>query len=71
MQALLPFSKSDDAERRIAKEEYVDGVLAAILAGADFSEAVAIEGLFPLAAETLAGGSSVTYPVCSLGLFQT
>jgi peptidyl-prolyl cis-trans isomerase SurA len=46
VQALLPFSKSDDAERRIAKEEYVDGVLAAILAGADFSEAVAIEGAF-------------------------
>ncbi|MDA0892661.1 MAG: SurA N-terminal domain-containing protein, partial [Proteobacteria bacterium] len=46
VQALLPFSKSDDAERRIAKEEYIDGVLAAILAGADFSEAVAIEGAF-------------------------
>ena len=46
VQALLPFSKSDDAEQRTAKEEYVDGVLAAILAGADFSEAVAVEGGF-------------------------
>ena len=43
VQALLPIPKSDSADQRTAKEDYVDGVLANILAGADFSEAVSVQ----------------------------
>ena len=43
VQALLPIPRSDSAEQRTAKEDYVDGVLANILAGADFSEAVSVQ----------------------------
>ena len=43
VQALLPIPRSDSAELRTAKEDYVDGVLANILAGADFSEAVSVQ----------------------------
>jgi len=43
VQALLPIPRSDTAEQRTAKEGYVDGVLANILAGADFSEAVSVQ----------------------------
>ena len=43
VQALLPIPRSDSAEQRTAKEDYVDGVLANILGGADFSSAVSIE----------------------------
>ena len=43
VQALLPIPRSDTAEQRTAKEDYVDGVLANILAGADFSEAVSVQ----------------------------
>ena len=44
LQALLPISRSDNEVQRAAKEEYVDGVLANILGGADFSEAVSVQG---------------------------
>jgi peptidyl-prolyl cis-trans isomerase SurA len=43
VQALLPIPRSDTAEQRTAKEDYVNGVLANILAGADFSEAVSVQ----------------------------
>ena len=43
VQALLPIPRSDSAEQRAAKEAYIDGVLANILAGADFSEAVSVQ----------------------------
>ena len=43
VQALLPIPRSDTAEQRTAKEGYVDGVLANILTGADFSEAVSVQ----------------------------
>ena len=43
VQALIPIPRSDSAEQRTAKEDYVDGVLANILGGADFSSAVSIE----------------------------
>jgi len=43
VQALLPIPRSDTAEQRTAKEDYVDGVLANILTGADFSEAVSVQ----------------------------
>ena len=43
IQALLPIPRSDTAEQRTAKEDYVNGVLANILAGADFSEAVSVQ----------------------------
>ena len=44
LQALLTISRSDSEVQRAAKEEYVDGVLANILGGADFSEAVSVQG---------------------------
>ena len=44
LQALLPISRSDNEVQRAAKEEYLDGVLANILGGADFSEAVSVQG---------------------------
>ena len=43
VQALLPIPRSDTADQRTAKEDYVDAVLANILAGADFSEAVSVQ----------------------------
>lgn len=42
VQALVSVSRSDSQAERIAKEDFIDGVLANILAGADFSEAVSI-----------------------------
>ncbi len=44
LQALLPISRSDNEFQRAAKEEYIDGVLANILGGADFLEAVSVQG---------------------------
>ena len=44
LQALLPISRSDNEVQRAAKEEYLDGVLANILGGANFSEAVSVQG---------------------------
>ena len=46
MQALLPISRSDNAETRAAKEGFVDGVLASVLAGMNFSEAVNVQEPF-------------------------
>ena len=46
MQALLPISRSDNAETRAAKEDFVDGVLASVLAGINFSEAVNVQEPF-------------------------
>lgn len=46
MQALLPISRSDTDAQRSEKEEFVDDVLASILAGLDFSEAVSLEEPF-------------------------
>ena len=46
MQALLPISRSDNAETRAAKEDFVDGVLASVLAGMNFSEAVNVQEPF-------------------------
>lgn len=46
MQALLPISRSDNAETRAAKEDFVDGVLARVLAGINFSEAVNVQEPF-------------------------
>ena len=46
MQALLPISRSDSAETRAAKEDFVDGVLASVLAGINFSEAVNVQEPF-------------------------
>ena len=43
VQALLPIPRSDTADQRTTKEDYVDAVLANILAGADFSEAVSVQ----------------------------
>ncbi len=42
IQALVSVSRSDNKDERTAKEDFVDGVLANILAGADFSEAVSV-----------------------------
>ena len=42
IQALVSVSRSDSKDERAAKEDFVDGVLANILAGADFSEAVSV-----------------------------
>ena len=42
VQALVSVSRSDNKDERTAKEDFVDGVLANILSGADFSEAVSI-----------------------------
>jgi len=42
VQALVSVSRSDSEDERAAKENFVDGVLANILAGADFSEAVSV-----------------------------
>ena len=42
IQALVSVSRSDSKDQRAAKEDFVDGVLANILAGADFSEAVSV-----------------------------
>jgi len=42
IQALVSVSRSDSKDERTAKEDFVDGVLANILAGADFSEAVSV-----------------------------
>jgi peptidyl-prolyl cis-trans isomerase SurA len=42
IQALVSVSRSDSTDERTAKEDFVDGVLANILAGADFSEAVSV-----------------------------
>ena len=42
IQALVSVSRSDSNFERTAKEDFVDGVLANILAGADFSEAVSV-----------------------------
>lgn len=42
VQALVSVSRSDSKDERAAKEDFVDGVLANILAGADFAEAVSI-----------------------------
>ncbi len=42
VQALVSVSRSDSKDERAAKEDFVDGVLANILAGADFSEAVSV-----------------------------
>ena len=46
VQALLPFSKSDTSDQRAQKEDFVDGVLANILSGTDFLEAVSVEQPF-------------------------
>lgn len=46
IQALLPISRSDNAETRAAKEDFVDGVLASVLAGINFSEAVNVQEPF-------------------------
>jgi peptidyl-prolyl cis-trans isomerase SurA len=46
MQALLPISRSDTDAQRSEKEEFVDDVLASILAGLDCSEAVSLEEPF-------------------------
>ncbi|MDB2659214.1 peptidylprolyl isomerase [Luminiphilus sp.] len=46
MQALLPISRSDSAETRAVKEDFVDGVLASVLAGINFSEAVNVQEPF-------------------------
>jgi len=46
MQALLPISRSDTDAQRSEKEDFVDDVLASILAGLDFSEAVSLEEPF-------------------------
>ncbi len=46
VQALLPISRSDSAETRAAKEDFVDGVLASVLAGINFSEAVNVQEPF-------------------------
>ena len=46
MQALLPISRSDNAATRAAKEDFVDGVLASVLAGTNFSEAVNVQEPF-------------------------
>jgi len=46
IQALLPISRSDNAETRAVKEDFVDGVLASVLAGMNFSEAVNIQAPF-------------------------
>ncbi|MDB3934144.1 peptidylprolyl isomerase [Luminiphilus sp.] len=46
MQALLPISRSDSTETRAAKEDFVDGVLASVLAGINFSEAVNVQEPF-------------------------
>ena len=42
VQALVSVSRSDSEDERAAKEDFVDGVLANVLAGADFSEAVSV-----------------------------
>lgn len=42
IQALVSVSRSDSKDERTAKEDFVDGVLANVLAGADFSEAVSV-----------------------------
>lgn len=42
VQALVSVSRSDSQDERAAKENFVDGVLANVLAGADFSEAVSV-----------------------------
>jgi len=42
IQALVSVSRSDSKDERTAKEDFVDGVLANSLAGADFSEAVSV-----------------------------
>lgn len=42
IQGLVSVSRSDSQDERTAKEDFIDGVLAKILAGADFSEAVSI-----------------------------
>lgn len=42
IQGLVSVSRSDSQDERTAKEDFIDGVLANILAGADFSEAVSI-----------------------------
>ena len=42
IQALVSVSRSDSKDERTSKEDFVDGVLANILAGADFSEAVSV-----------------------------
>ena len=42
IQALVSVSRSDSKDERTAKEDFVDGVLANILGGADFSEAVSV-----------------------------
>jgi peptidyl-prolyl cis-trans isomerase SurA len=42
VQALVSVSRSDSKDERAAKEDFVDGVLANVLAGADFSEAVSV-----------------------------
>ena len=44
IQALLPVTSSDTAEQKRQKEEFVDSVLAGILAGTAFEEAVSISG---------------------------
>ena len=41
-QALVSVSRSDSDAERAAKEDFVDGVLANILAGAAFAEAVSV-----------------------------
>jgi peptidyl-prolyl cis-trans isomerase SurA len=46
IQALLPISRSDNAETRAVKEDFVDGVLASVLAGMNFSEAVNVQEPF-------------------------
>jgi len=46
VQALVSVSRSDSQDERAAKENFVDGVLANILAGADFSEAVSVSEPF-------------------------
>ena len=42
LQALVSISRSDSDEERAAKADFVDGVLANILAGAEFNEAVSV-----------------------------
>ena len=47
VQALLEVSKSDSKSERSRKEEFVDGVLASILAGKPFPEAVSVIDPYP------------------------
>ena len=66
IQALVSVSRSDSKDERTAKEDFVDGVLANILAGADFSEAVSVIEPYAFRGGDLDGASLATSPVCSL-----